>query len=211
MLISPFLDAEPASEFVHWIAQRGDGGKIVREHVAAQHGACASCGRRWPCGLLRCAERSFRLCPHPGPPGRPALSPHSPAGLEERSARGWFGVGAGRAVDGAVTIWRGETFWSDGVRVRARWLGRADYPDADAACWWLAISLETLRHRQESGGPGCFWGEVTAGRVGEDGPDGGDGTVVLGGGWRPIEERGATATACLRASAEPIAWGGRPQ
>lgn len=189
MLISPFFDAEPVSEFVHWIAQRGNGGTIVREHVAGEHGACVSCGRRWPCRLWRCAERSFRLRPYPEPP---------------RCAQS-------RAVEGAVTIWRGETFWSDGPRARALWLGRSDYPDADAACWWLAIMLETLRHRQEGGSPGCFWGEVTAGQVIEDGPDGNDGTVVLVGGWRPIEERGATATACLRACAEPITWGGRPR
>lgn len=190
MLISSFLDPEPVSEFVRWIAQRGGGGMIVREHVAGANGACVSCGRRWPCRLWRCAERSFRLRPYPEPP-----PPR----------------GRGRAAEGAVTIWRGEMFRSDGPRARALWLGRADYPDADVACWWLAITLETMRHRQEAGGAGCFWGEVTAGRVDAAGPDGSDGTVVLAGGWRPIEERGATATACLRASAEPITWGGRPQ
>lgn len=184
MLISPSSDAKPVSEFVYWIARQGDGAKIVREHVRADDGTCVSCGHRWPCGLRRCAEQSFRLRPYPAPPR----------------------CRSGPAVEGSVTIWRGETFWSDGVRTRALWLGRADYPDADAACWWLAISLETLRHRHESG---CYWGEVTAGQVGEDVPDGG--TVVLVGGWRPIEERGATATALLRTAVEPITWGDRPE
>lgn len=187
MLISPSTDAEAVSEFVYWIAQRGDGAKIIREHVRGEQDNCVACGRRWPCGLRRCAERSFRLRPYPDPPR----------------------CGPRRAGDGAVTIWRGETFWSDGLRYRARWFGRADYPDADAACWWLAITLETLRHRQEADGSGCFWGEVTAGQMANR-PDG-DGTVVLVGDWRPVEERGATATAYLRAAVEPITWGDRPE
>ncbi len=104
-----------------------------------------------------------------------------------------------------ITVWRGETFRGDGVRPRAEWLGRADYPDAKKARWWLALMLETLRHHSHPHAEDVFWGEVTAGEFAAEQVED-DGTVVLLGGWRPVEERGSTATAYLRGPDEPISW-----